>query len=70
MGVNPHDPLLLSLLQNGYGDDEIFVVCQEASEKKRPWAWAFTVIQARRQDAANVKAVANESRASKFKGAI
>lgn len=70
MGVNPHDPMLIALLEAGYTDDEIFVVCQEAQQKQRPWTWASKVIQSRKEEAAKVKAVAAESRASKFKGAI
>jgi hypothetical protein len=70
MGVNPHDPMLIALLDAGYGDDEIFEVCREAVEKQRPWAWAHKVIQSRRDEATKVQAVAAESRASKFKGGI
>jgi hypothetical protein len=70
MGVNPHDPMLIALLDAGYGDDEIFEVCREAVEKQRPWAWAHKVIQSRRDEATKVQAVATESRASKFKGGI
>lgn len=70
MSVNPHDPMLIALLEAGYTDEEIFVVCQEAQQKQRPWAWASKVIQSRKEDASKVKAIASESRASKFKGAI
>lgn len=70
-GVNPHDPMLRALLDAGYGDDEIFVVCQEAGEKGKSWPWAHKVIQARRAEAATVKtAAAVPDRSEMFRGAI
>ena len=70
-GVNPHDPMLRALLDAGYGDDEIFSVCQEAAEKGKSWPWAHKVIQARKTEAANVKAApAAPDRSELFRGAI
>lgn len=70
-GVNPHDPMLRALLDAGYGDDEIFVVCQEAIEKGKSWPWAHKVIQARRAEAGMVKtAAAVPDRSEMFRGAI
>lgn len=71
MNVNPHDPLLIALLDAGYSDDEIFVVCQEAAQKQKPWAWAHTVIQARRRQAESVQKVTPLAPVrSKFAGGI
>jgi hypothetical protein len=71
MGVNPHDPLLIALLDAGYSDDEIFVVCQEAAQKQKPWPWAHTVIQARRRQAESVQKVTPLAPVrSKFAGGI
>ena len=73
LGVQPADPTLLALLQAGYTDDEIFTVCQEAAQKGKTWGWAHVVIQARRADAAKVKAAPGappSDRAAMFRGAI
>ena len=69
-GVNPHDPMLRALLDAGYEDNEIFVVCKEASDKGKSWPWAHKVIQARRTEAANVQQAAKTGMASMFKGGI
>jgi hypothetical protein len=71
LGVQPADPSLIALLDAGYTDDEIFIVCEEAAQKQKPWGWASTVIQNRRSDAAKVKAAPEVSdRAKLFRGAI
>jgi hypothetical protein len=71
LGVQPADPSLIALLDAGYTDDEIFIVCEEAAQKKKPWGWASAVIQNRRSDAAKVKAAPEVSdRAKLFRGAI
>lgn len=75
MGVNPMDPRLIALVESGFGDDEIFAVCQEAQQKGKGWAWAFTVVQERRKEAATVKTAPAATapafdRSKLFRGAI
>ncbi len=52
--VNPGDPRLLALLEQGATQGEFVGIAGEAVEKGKGWAWVLHVLQARRSDAAAI----------------
>ncbi len=52
--VNPGDPRLLALLEQGATESEFVGIAGEAVEKGKGWAWVLHVLQARRSDAAAI----------------
>lgn len=62
--VNPADPRLLALLEQGATRDEIAAVAGEAVDKGKGWAWVLHVVAARRADAANLQLAAPTQRSA------
>lgn len=52
--VNPGDPRLIALLDQGYTEAEFVGVAAEAVGGGKGWAWVLTVVQRRRADAAAI----------------
>lgn len=52
--VNPSHPTLLALLQAGITLDELADAARYAVEKGKPFAYALSVAEGRRRDAAKV----------------
>ncbi|MEY5097574.1 MAG: hypothetical protein RJA36_293 [Pseudomonadota bacterium] len=55
--VNPGDPRLLALLDQGATEDELVGIAAEAVGKGKGWAWVLTVVQARRAEAGQIALV-------------
>ncbi|MDP4300362.1 hypothetical protein [Leptothrix discophora] len=53
--VNPSDPRLVALLEQGVTVEELAAVAAEAVERKREWAWVLATVTGRRRDAAEVQ---------------
>jgi len=54
-GTNPSDPRLLALLEAGATPEEFAAVAKEAFDGGKGWAWVLTVVQKRRQEAAEIR---------------
>lgn len=54
-GTNPSDPRLLALLEAGATPEEFAAVAAEAKAGGKTWAWVLTVVQRRRQEAAEIR---------------
>ena len=52
--VNPGDPRLLALLEQGATEAEFAGIAAEAVAKAKGWAWVLHVLQARRSEAAAI----------------
>jgi hypothetical protein len=52
--VNPADPRLLALLEQGVALDELTAVASEASNKGKGFAWILAAVEGRRADAARI----------------
>jgi hypothetical protein len=52
--VNPGDPRLLALLEQGATEAEFVGIAEEAVKGRKGWAWVLTVLQARRAEAADI----------------
>lgn len=53
-GVNPQNPKLLKLLEEGLTADEITAIGPEAASKSKGFAWVLAAAEGRRRDAAAV----------------
>jgi uncharacterized protein YdaU (DUF1376 family) len=53
-GVNPGDPRLLALIEQGATEAEFVGVAEEAVAKGKGWAWVLSVVPARRKEAAEI----------------
>jgi hypothetical protein len=56
--VNPGDPRLLALIEQGATLAEFEGLAAEAVEKQKGWAWILYVLEARRREAAQIRLVA------------
>lgn len=56
-GVNPQNPKLLKLLEEGLTADEITAIGPEAASKGKGFAWLLAAAEGRRRDAAAVAAL-------------
>lgn len=53
-GVNPSDPRLLALLQQGATNDELAEAARTAAGKGKGWGYALAIAEGRRRDAASI----------------
>jgi uncharacterized protein YdaU (DUF1376 family) len=56
--VNPSHPLLHRLLDAGVSDEELSIAAAEASARRKPFAYALSIVEGRRRDAAALGPVA------------
>ena len=56
--VNPGDPRLLTLIEQGATLEEFEGIAAEAVEKQKGWGWILAVLPARRAEAAQIRLVA------------
>lgn len=63
--TNPSDPRLIALLEAGATQDEIVAVGEEAAKGAKGWPWLLAVVQARRNDAAQIKPLAAKTEEAK-----
>lgn len=52
--VNPGDPRLLALIEQGATEAEFVGIAGEAAAKQKGWGWVLAALQARRADAAAI----------------